>query len=317
MKGMTVAVLGDSALAARLGKKGTVTDMTFYNLKKGTTGITYIEPSRYPEKLQSLACALGMADAVVLSIEKIDKTIGEMIVAIDSFGIERGYIILKSFLQKDQLAPFVKGTILEKFEYIDDDFNKINDMFVGMELPPVDGPVKVPIDQAFNVKGVGAVALGCVRKGILKQHDTLEAFPTGKKAMVRSIQVHDEDVPEAGFGNRVGLALKGIEADELGRGVVFAPTGSLKMSGSLELALNVSKFWKGVIVKGMVLHAACGLQIVPVLVEEVAGDGIRTGTTGKVVLRSDKPLAFTPGDRLVILDLDGKGLRILAWGVLQ
>jgi len=317
MKGMTVAILGDAALAAKLGKKGTVSDMTYYNLKHGTTGITYLDPTRYPEKLQSLACALGMADAVVISIEKMDKNIGEMIVAIDSFGIERGHIILKNYLGKDQLAPFVKGTILERYEYIEDDFNKINDMFVGMELPPLEGPVKVPIDQAFHVKGVGAVALGCVRKGVLKQHDNLEAFPTGKKAMVRSIQVHDEDVPEAGFGNRVGLALKGIEADEIGRGVVFAPTGSLKTTGSLELNLNVSKFWKGVIVKGMVLHAACGLQIVPVLVEEVAGDGIRPGTTGKVVLRSDKSLAFGAGDRLVILDLDGKGLRIPAWGVLQ
>ena len=87
MKGLTVAVLGDAALAAELGKKGTVSDLSFFNLKSGEDSVTYVVPSRYPEKLQSLATALAMSDAAVLVVEKLDKELGETIVAIDSFGV--------------------------------------------------------------------------------------------------------------------------------------------------------------------------------------------------------------------------------------
>ena len=63
MAGMTVAVVGDPLLAVDLGKKGTVSDVSFFNLKRGEVGVTYVEPSRYPERSQSLVTALAMADS--------------------------------------------------------------------------------------------------------------------------------------------------------------------------------------------------------------------------------------------------------------
>ncbi len=315
MKGLTVAVLGDAVLAAELGKKGSVSDLSFFNLKKGQDSVTYVVPSRYPEKLQSLANALAMADAAILVVEKLDKDLGETIVAIDSFGVRKGFIILKNYLTGDQLRPFVVGTTLEEFRFHDRDAKALNGSVLGLELAPADGPCKVPIDHFFDVKGVGTVALGTVKRGVVKQHDSLVAFPTAKKALVRSIQVHDEDVPEAPLGARVGLALKGIEVADLERGVVFAPAGSLGVPEKLEMGFAVSKYWKGLVRSEMVLHAACGLQIVPARVDEVAGEGLRPGTTGNIVLRFEKPLACEPGDRIIGLDLDSKGLRIAGHGI--
>jgi selenocysteine-specific translation elongation factor len=315
MKGLTVAVLGDAEFAAELGKKGTVSDVSFFNLKQGQDSVTYVVPSRYPEKLQSMATALGMADAAVFVVEKLDKELGETIVAIDSFGIRRGFIILKNYISADQLRPFVVGTTLEEFRFHERDAQALNRSVLELELPPIDGPVKVPIDHFFDVKGVGTVALGCVKRGVVRQHDSLEAFPTGKKAMVRSIQVHDEDVKEAPLGARVGLALKGIEVSDLDRGVVFAPAGSLKVPERLALDFAVSKYWKGLVKNEMVLHAACGLQIVPARVESLDSESLRPGTTGKIGLRFEKPLACEPGDRIIGFDLDSKGLRIAGYGI--
>ena len=315
MKGLTVAVLGDAELAAALGKKGTVSDVSFFNLKKGEDSITYIVPSRYPEKLQSMATALAMADAAVLVVEKLDKDLGETIVAIDSFGLRRGFIILKNFLSADQLRPFVVGTTLEEFRFHEHDAQALNRSVLELELPPADGPVRVPIDHFFDVKGVGTVALGTVRRGVVKQHDSLVAYPTAKKATVRSIQVHDDDVPEATVGARVGLALKGIEVTDLERGIIFAPAGSLKVPEKLDMGFAVSKYWKGLVKKDMVLHAACGLQIVPARVEDVPGEGLKPGGTGKITLRFEKPLACEAGDRIIGLDLDSKGLRIAGYGI--
>jgi selenocysteine-specific translation elongation factor len=314
MKGLTVAVLGDAALTAAMGKKGTVSDISFFNFKKGDIGVTYVAPSRYPEKLQSLANALAMADAALLVVEKLDRELGEQIVALDAFGIARGFMILKNYLGTDQLRPFVAQTTLEEFRFHEPDAYQLNEEFAAMEIPPVDGDVRVPVDHFFDVKGVGTVALGCVRRGVARQHDELQVYPTDKKATVRSIQVHDEDVPEAPFGCRVGLALKGIEAKDLFRGVILAPPGSLKVPERIETNIAVSKYWKGTISKGMILHGACGLQIVPMHVEEAPEEGLKPGKTGRVVFRLDKALALDKGDRLVALDLDTKGLRIAGWG---
>jgi len=315
LNGLTVAVLGDEALASALGKKGTVSDMSFFNFKKGNIGVSYVAPTRYPEKLQPLANVLAMADAAILSVEKIDRELGEQIVALDAFGITRGFMILKNYISTDQLRPFVARTALENFRFHDPDAYQLNEDFASMDIPYVDGPVRVPVDHFFDVKGVGTVALGCVRRGTVSQHDELQLFPTDKTAMVRSIQVHDEDVPEAPFGCRVGLALKGLEAKDLFRGAVLAPAGSLKTPETIGLEFSASGYWKGTISKGMVIHGACGLQIVPMHVEEAPAGGLGPGKKGEIVFRPGRPLAFDRGDRLVALDLDSKGLRIAGWGI--
>jgi len=315
MKGLTVAVLGNADMAAALGKKGTVSDVSFFNLKKGDLGITYVYPSRYPEKLQSLATALGMADVALLVVDKLDKELGEQIVGIDNFGIKKGFIVLRNYIGEDQLKPFIAGTSLVNFKVHEDIPRTLNDTFEAITLDPVEGQVMVPIDHFFNVKGVGTVALGCVRRGTVKSHDDLEVFPTGKKAMVRSIQVHDDDVQAAPYGSRVGLALKGIEADELFRGVVLAPAGTLKAPTSLEIEFNINKYWKGSFKDGLILHGAVGLQDVPMEVEKVPAEGIRPGQKGKVTFRLEKPLAFISGERFIAMDLDSKGLRFAGWGL--
>jgi selenocysteine-specific translation elongation factor len=314
MKGLTVAVLGDAELAAALGKKGTVSDVSLFNSKTGDTAITYVFPSRYPEKLQPLASALGMADGAILAVEKLDRTLGELIVALDAFGVERGLMVMKNYLGAEELRPFVVGTTVENYHFHEGDPWRMNQHFAAMELPASEGPVRVPVDHFFDVKGVGTVALGCVRRGTVRQHDELRLYPTPKMAMVRSIQVMDEDVPEAPAGCRVGLALKGVEASDLFRGAVLAPQGSLRTPETIELDLVAGRFWKGRITKGMVLHAACGLQTVPVHVENAPPDGLGPGQKAAIVLRPDKPLAFDRGDRLVALDLDSRGLRIAGWG---
>ncbi|HNI42724.1 MAG TPA: elongation factor Tu, partial [Methanoregulaceae archaeon] len=50
MSNLTVAVIGPEGYAQDLGKKGTSSDITFYNLKKGDNTITFLEPTRYPER---------------------------------------------------------------------------------------------------------------------------------------------------------------------------------------------------------------------------------------------------------------------------
>ena len=72
--------------------------------------------------------------------------------------------------------------------------------------------------------------LGCVTHGVIKKHDSLKVLPTTKTAQIRSIQKHDDDADTAVTGDRVGLSLKGIEAEDLDRGYVLTNDPAIKLS---------------------------------------------------------------------------------------
>jgi selenocysteine-specific translation elongation factor len=86
----------------------------------------------------------------------------------------------------------------------------------------------VPIDHFFNVKGVGTVILGYVTHGRIEKHDELKVLPTDRKALVRSIQKHDDDYDDAVRGDRVGLALKNVDVEQLDRGYVLTADDRVK-----------------------------------------------------------------------------------------
>jgi hypothetical protein len=65
MSNLLVAVLSPPDYAKDLGKKGATIDITFYNLKKGDATVTFIEPTRYPEKLSSLFYAVSAGGFVI------------------------------------------------------------------------------------------------------------------------------------------------------------------------------------------------------------------------------------------------------------
>src|SRR5674536_194482 len=79
MSNLTVAVLAPPDYAKDLGKKGTTSDITFYNLKRGEATVTFIEPTRYPEKLSSLFYAVSLSDRVILVVDELNSTFGECV----------------------------------------------------------------------------------------------------------------------------------------------------------------------------------------------------------------------------------------------
>src|SRR5271169_503865 len=121
MSNLNVAILAPPDYAKDLGKKGTTSDITFYNLKKGEATVTFIEPTRYPEKLSSLFYAVSLADRIVLVVDAINASFGECVLMLESAGKAQGFLILKNYISPDQIAPLIKGTVLENYEVIEED----------------------------------------------------------------------------------------------------------------------------------------------------------------------------------------------------
>ena len=316
MGNITVAVLGALGYSANLGKKGTSTDITFYNIKKGEDTVTLIEPERYPERLAPLFYAVSLSKEAIVVVDNIDATFGECLVMLQCAGVKSGYFILRNYIPKEKIQPLIKGTNLENFEFLTDDTTVLREKLLdeATKQKPTEMAVgqqatgTVPVDHAFNVKGVGVVVLGVVTSGIIQKHSTLKVLPGSKTAQVRSIQKHDDEFDVAGEGDRVGLALKNIEVEDLDRGAVLTNDPSIKNATILKTQASLVKYWQMPIKQGMVMHIGHWTQFITAKVDAVVEGGDVKKPTLTFTL--DKPLIYRPNDTAVLMYLEGTKLRV-------
>ncbi len=313
MANINVAVIGPNDYAKDLGKKGTASDITLYDLKQGTDTVTFIEATNYPDRLAPLFYAASMADRALVVIDAINPQLGESMVMLHCADVKKGYIVLRNYLTPEQVAPLTKGTVLESYRYVEDDKNAIREMLLEdtKAIAPQGEQEKgaVTIDHFFNVKGVGTVILGTVAYGRIVRHDDLKVLPTKRTALVRSIQKHDDDFEDAVTGDRVGLALKNIDVEQLDRGHVLTLDDRIRCESSITAPAELVNYWKTPLKEGMVLHLGHWMQFISARVESVQDSGDFRRPT--VELSLDKPVVHPPGSRAVLMYLEGGKLRVI------
>jgi selenocysteine-specific translation elongation factor len=292
---VTVAVVGAREIAASLGKKGTQSDITLFNSVRDGHATTLIEPTQYPEKFPPLLSAVAMADRVVFVVPGLNREVAEVAATLDVLAPDC-VIRYGETVGEGELRRVLKGNRLESAPLARFNLQGLREELDGWASRAPSGPVQVRIDHAFPVKGVGAVALGLVRRGTVRAHDSLRLFPTERTVEIRSLQVHDADVKEAPAGSRVGLALKGVEAEELGRGQTLAAPGTMTVATSAEVSnWQVSRYYRGTPAAGQSVHALVGLQFVPARWSRLDGPA--------GALEFDRPVAWEKGDAVALAEL--------------
>jgi selenocysteine-specific translation elongation factor len=313
MANLNVALLGTLDYAQHLGKRGTASDLTFYNLKKGENIVTFVEPTRYPERLAPLFYAISLATKSILVVDQINKAFAECVVMLHCADLKDGLIILRNNIRKEQIAPLISGTVVEGYQFIEDDKSALREMLLEeashLQNACDSKAGTMPVDHFYNVKGVGIVVLGCIKEGTLRKHDELRVLPGDKTAQIRSIQKHDDDFDCAGIGDRVGLALKGIGLDDLERGTVITNNGSVKMASSLKGKSEITKYWPTPLNEVMVLHIGNWMQFLPARLESIRS--IDDWHNLDMSLTLDKPLIYKPGSRGVLTYPEGSKLRVI------
>jgi selenocysteine-specific translation elongation factor len=323
MSNLTVAVLAPPDYAKDLGKKGTTSDITFYNLKKGDATVTFIEPTRYPEKLSSLFYTVSMSDRVILVVNELNASFGECVLMLQCAGKSAGYLIFRNYISPDQIAPLIKGTVLEHYEVVEEDMVGLREKMLEIAVKQTAhqkahetaGKGVVPVDAHFNVKGVGVVVLGSVAQGMIKKHETLRVLPTEKTVQIRSIQKHDDDAETAVTGDRVGLALKNIESEDLDRGFVLTSDPAVRSATTVSGKAQLVKYWPAPLKDGMVLYAGNWMQFLPTRLEKAVVDNDWRMPT--LTLTMEKALVYLPGARVVLHYLEGGKLRVVGSMIIE
>lgn len=307
LESLNIAVLGSNEILNEFGKRGTLSDIVFYDRKLNDRIFTFIAPISFPDKIQTLPQVLNMTDFVVLNITQLDKYLAEQIIAINSLGIRNGFLLHSYDIDEQRLNQMIKGTTIENFKKIENLEilkNEINNLHSNSR----EGDLLMPIDHSFDVKGVGTVLLGGIKKGKIKIYDKLRILPSNKEALIKSIQMHDDPVDESSSPSRVGLAVKGVSPRDIERGdIICSGEDTIKIANTEILVTDFSKnkYYNGEITDTQTYLLSVGLQIKPVKI---------LINNSKILLSLEKPIAYYEKQKFLILKPDSKTTRIIAEG---
>ncbi|MCX6770419.1 MAG: EF-Tu/IF-2/RF-3 family GTPase [Candidatus Micrarchaeota archaeon] len=293
MKHIHIAALEpDSEFAKKIGKKGSESDFTIYNCKEGDRVICLYQPSKYPEKIQPLLYALSLCDAAYFRPNAIDKFAGEMLVACAVFG--KPLIVVPDIVGRGDIEPLIRSAGVQQYEFFEGDANALREKLLSLpSMRKPDGKTEVIIDSCFAVKGIGTVALGIVQQGTVRVHQKLSFLPSGREAEIKSIQVQDVDVREAEASSRVGLSLRGLEADEVGKGDL-AVEEKFPSASKIEASISLTKFYKGDITVPQ-FFVLSGLKYVACKAKRLPAGNFEIDLTAPMCLRQGETLCvFLP-----------------------
>ncbi len=125
---------------------------------------------------------------------------------------------------------------------------KAVDDYIPEPVREIDKPFLLAIEDVFSITGRGTVVTGRVERGKLKVGDEVELVglnPEIKKTVVTGIEMFRKILDEALAGDNVGLLLRGIEKDEVERGMVVALPGSITPHTKFKAQVYVLKKEEG------------------------------------------------------------------------
>ena len=306
MNSLNISFIGGNEFLKEFGKQGTLSDMVLYDRKQKDIIFTIISPISFPDKIQTLPQVLNMSEVVALYVSALDKYLAEQIIAIDSLNIKNGFLLHSYDIDDERLDKMIKGTLLEKFKKVEN-IEMLKNEINGLNSQSTEGDLILPIDHSFDVKGVGTVILGGIKRGSVKVYDKLKMMPSNKEVLIKSIQMHDDPVNESFSPSRVGLAIKGITPHEIERGDIICSGDTIKTANTEIIVEEFSKnkYFNNEITESQTYLLSVGLQVKPV---KIFNKGPKT------IFNLEKPIAYYKQQKFLILKPDSKTTRIIANG---
>ena len=134
-------------------------------------------------------------------------------------------------------TPIIQGSALQALESRDpnsEQGKKIQelldalDSYIPQPKREIDKPFLMPVEDVFSITGRGTVATGRIERGVVKvgEEVALVGFGATKKTVVTGVEMFRKLLDQGEAGDNVGLLLRGIEKNEIERGMVLAKPGS-------------------------------------------------------------------------------------------
>jgi elongation factor Tu len=185
--------------------------------------------------------------AMVVFLNKIDMVDDKEL--IDLVEVETRDLLTKYQFPGDKI-PIIRGSALkamEKGDPNDPDCKCILDLMDAVDnyIPepkrPLDQPFLMSVEDVFTITGRGTVGTGRIERGKVKTGEEVEIIGLGahKKAVVTGVEMFRKTLDEGLAGDNIGLLLRGVEKEEIMRGMVIAKPGSIHPHKKFEAQVYV------------------------------------------------------------------------------
>ena len=162
---------------------------------------------------------------------------------------------LLSFYEFDgDNTPVIRGSALGALNGVPEWEEKIMELMDAVDswiqLPPraVDKPFLMPVEDVFSITGRGTVATGRIETGVVKVGDEVQIIglgSEGKKSVVTGVEMFRKLLDQGEAGDNVGLLLRGIDKDEVRRGMVITHPGVIKPYSEFKASVYILKKEEG------------------------------------------------------------------------
>jgi len=115
------------------------------------------------------------------------------------------------------------------------------DTYIPQPVRETDKPFLMPVEDVFSITGRGTVATGRIERGRVKVGEEIQlvGFNAQKKAVATGVEMFRKLLDEGVAGDNVGLLLRGIDKNEIERGMVLAKSGSITPHTGFEAEVYV------------------------------------------------------------------------------
>ncbi len=297
--------------------------------------------------VRAMAAGAGGIDLVVLVVAADEGVMPQTREHLDIcrlLGVPRGLVALTkadlmpglgadwpALLEQDVRAA-TKGTFLEGSplvpvsavtrEGLDRLVVEIGRLAAEVPERPADGPVFLPVDRAFSMKGFGTVVTGTLVSGQIGDGDEAALLPPSPGVgplRVRGVQVHGKPTPRALAGQRTAVNLTGVETGAVRRGQALVQPGVLPASSILDVELTLLAAAARPIRHRAKLLLHVGTAQVSATVALLDRGEVAPGGEALAQLRLAEPVAALPGHRFILrgfAPLEGRGRTVAGGRVL-
>jgi elongation factor Tu len=150
-------------------------------------------------------------------------------------------------------TPIVRGSALAALNESSTDPNhaayasinelmRVVDEYIPTPKRETDKPFMMSIEDVFSIKGRGTVVTGRVDRGVIRPGEEVEIVGLRdeiRKTVVTSMEMFHKTLDDAEAGDNAGLLLRGVERDEVERGMVLAKPGSIRPHREFEAEVYV------------------------------------------------------------------------------
>ena len=151
-------------------------------------------------------------------------------------------------------TPVIRGSALGALNGVPEWEEKIMELmdacdnWIQLPVRAVDKPFLMPVEDVFSITGRGTVATGRIETGVVKVGDEVQLIglgSEGRKSVVTGVEMFRKLLDQGEAGDNVGLLLRGIDKDEVRRGMVLTHPGVVKPYSEFKASVYILKKEEG------------------------------------------------------------------------